>query len=369
MVAVRPIRIAFVCPYYLPHLGGVEAHVSKLAVAAIHAGYEAEVITQAHDAALPAVQVLDGVTVRRFASVVPNHNYALAPGVWTYLRRNAARFDIVHAHSYHALPALAAALAAPRVLIFTPHYHGTGHSPFRRLLHIPYRPFGATVVRRAIRVICVSEAEAALVRRHFPGSASRLLVIPNGIEVDAIRAAEPYDLEPKIILSVGRLESYKQVDLVIEAMAHLEPEVLLKVIGDGPERVALERRVDNQKLRGRVEFLGWVSDQSLYRWYRTAAVYVTCSRHEAFGMTAWEALSGGAAVVASRIPAYREIARRQDRQLVQLAPVTASARTLAEAIDALIDARGSVPAREALTWDVVAARTLNVYREVARGAV
>ena len=66
--------------------------------------------------------------------------------------------------------ALLAAAAARRhrvPLAVTPHYHGTGHSLVRRLLHVPYRPVGAWLLRQAQMVVCVSQAEQRLIHHHL----------------------------------------------------------------------------------------------------------------------------------------------------------------------------------------------------------
>ena len=369
-LSIRPLRIAYVVPAYSPHIGGVETHVARLARCVVARGHYAEVITQERDGALPAMEIIDGVTVRRFPLLAPSRNFAVSPRLYHYLARRPARFDLIHAHGYHALPALAAALTSRLPLVFTPHYHGTGHSPLRSLLHKPYRLLGARIFARAACVICVSGAEAALVRKHFPRVGSRLTVIPNGIDVQAIRAAKPYLTESTIVLSVGRLESYKQVDHVLGAMRHLDKRFVLKVIGAGPEQTALEARATDLGLAERVEFLGRVSDEALHRWYRTAAVYVTCSTQEAFGMAALEALAAGAGVVASDIPAHRELAVGRESTAISLLPGTSSAADIGLAIARMAGRRPDAHVVvEIVDWEKVAEATLRVYREVAAGAV
>src|SRR5438105_10543857 len=288
MTTTALARIAYIAPRYLPFTGGVQTHVAQLARRAAAHGYHVEVLTQDSDRSLPAVEVIDGVTVRRFPVWIPAQTYAMAPGLWAYLARYPTRYDVVHAHGYHAVPALGAALAGCRPLVFTPHYHGTGHSCLRRWLHVPYRVPGAAIFRRSSRVICVSDAEAALVRRHFPHASNRLTVIPNGVDTRALREAAPYAEERTVILSVGRLEAYKNVHLTIEALAHLPATFVLRVIGDGPARQTLEDLATRVGLGERVAFLGRVGDEVLRRWFRTARVYVSMSGHEACGVTLFE---------------------------------------------------------------------------------
>ena len=363
-------RIAYIAPRYIPYTGGVQTHVAQLARRAAAHGCHVEVLTQECDRSLPAVEVVDGVMVRRFPVWVPGQTYTMAPGLWAYLARHPTRYDVVHAHSYHAWPALGAALAGCRPLVFTPHYHGTGHSRLRRWLHVPYRALGAAIFRRSNRVICVSDAEAALVRRHFPHVVGRVSVIPNGVDVGALREAAPYPKERTVILSVGRLEEYKNVHVTIQALAHLDATFVLRVIGDGPARPALEALVTRLGLQERVECLGQVDEIRLYRWFRTAAVHVSMSSHEAFGITLLEALAAGSGVVAADIPAYREIARSTGSPAIALVPLDTSPVALARVIrDAVARGAQITVMPQLLSWDEVAAQTISIYRAVVRPSV
>ncbi len=190
------MRIGYVTPRYYPDLGGVERHVGAIASQAARAGHDVEVLTQARDSGLPAVELDGDVVIRRFAVAVPSEPYALAPTLWSYLRYNQDAHDVLHAHNYHALPALAAAMASPKPLVFTPHYHGTSDSAVRRVLHRPYRLAGRRIFDRSARVICVSMAERDVLCADFPAVGRRVSVIPNGVDVDRIG-------EPTPLMSMG----------------------------------------------------------------------------------------------------------------------------------------------------------------------
>ena len=108
-----------------------------------------------------------------------------------------------------------------------------------------------------------------------------------------------------LVVSAGRLESYKHVEKTVAAMAHLPTDFSLIVTGDGPERRRLETTIAELALLARVRLLGRVYLDELWRWYRRADVYVSMSANEAYSLTVAEALSAGARVVASDIPAHR----------------------------------------------------------------
>ena len=112
-------------------------------------------------------------------------------------------------------------------------------------------------------------------------------------------------------------------------------------------------------MNGRVELVGRVSDEDLPRWYRTAAAYVTMSEHEAFGLTLIEAAAAGAPVVASDIPAHREV--RELGATATLVASDASAETLAETIRRAASEPRSGAASGLPTWDAVTRQTLQVY--------
>ena len=90
------------------------------------------------------------------------------------------------------------------------------------------------------------------------------------------------------VLSVGRIDRAKRIDLIVEAVAS-EPNLRLVVAGDGPERDRLERLAAERKLNGRVTFVGRVDEAGLTDLYaRCLAVYYA-PFDEDFGMVPYEA--------------------------------------------------------------------------------
>lgn len=347
---------------YPPHLGGVETHAEALAARVAAAGHEVEVITQDRGGGDgQPQQVAVRLAVRRFAAIGENTPYPQSPALWRFLRTKAHSFDLVHAHSYHATPALAAALSPCRALVFTAHYNGAGHSTVTHFAHFAYRPLGRLILRRARRVICVSRAEANLLSAAFPACRERIVVIPNGLD-SVLPVAEPWPGQVPTVLYVGRLEPYKNVERILASVAHLDSAVQLVVIGEGRSRPALERMAQRQGMSGKVRLLGEVPRDILLRWMRTARTQISMSEHEAFGIAVGEALAMGTPVVASDIPAHREFLERATAGSLTLVPLTAPTEVLAGAIQTALKL-GPQPAMSGPNWDEVAQRTLRVYEE------
>ncbi|HEY7059567.1 MAG TPA: glycosyltransferase family 4 protein [Vicinamibacterales bacterium] len=91
------------------------------------------------------------------------------------------------------------------------------------------------------------------------------------------------------VLSVGRLESVKRVDLIVSAMAHVDRPLRLVIAGDGTQRANVERAAAESGLNGRVDFLGTVDDDRLVALYRDALAVVYPPYDEDFGYVTLEA--------------------------------------------------------------------------------
>jgi glycosyltransferase involved in cell wall biosynthesis len=91
------------------------------------------------------------------------------------------------------------------------------------------------------------------------------------------------------VLSVGRLESIKRVDLIVRAMRCVDPRVRLVVVGDGGDRAALEREAERLGLADRVQWLGIVADDTLVDLYAKALAVVFVPYDEDYGYVTLEA--------------------------------------------------------------------------------
>jgi len=352
-----------VTPGYPPDVGGIEQHVGHLAAGLAELGFAVDVLTHGEGGRAER-EVRGALRILRFPLTTTARHYRASVPMWRYLHANGARYTAVHAHNYHALPALFAAMSPRRSLVLTPHYHGDSASPLRRLLHRAYAIPGRRMIERAARIICVSGAEADLVRRHFPAAIARISVIPNGVDSAALSAAAPFSGHGRrLALTVGRLDGYKRVDRALEAVAQ-SPSQTLHVIGEGEARRALQQRAEDLGIAGRVQFLGRVSDGDLARWYKTAAVVLSLSEHEAFGLVAAEALAAGTPVVLSDIPAHREVGAMGDDARVRFVGAEASAAQVAQAMEAVAGAPPGIS--RVPDWASVAQRTAHVYDAIAR---
>lgn len=108
---------------------------------------------------------------------------------------------------------------------------------------------------------------------------------------------KPNNAPKNYILSVGRLDKYKNFEKLIEAFSHLpDSNIHLIILGEGPERKKLENMILNKNLSDRIHLLGLVDD--IWPWYRNAKCFVSTSLSESWGNVIVEAMSQGCPVVA-----------------------------------------------------------------------
>jgi glycosyltransferase involved in cell wall biosynthesis len=352
------MRVALITPRFLPDIGGLEVHVGNLARRLVAAGHSVEVMTQANVSA-QSLDQLDGATVRRFPIRLGGNAYPFAPGLWRFIWQHARDFDVVHIHSYHGTTAVPAALAPTRRLVFTPHYLGGGGTLIARAMHRPYRLVGRTLFQRASHIVCTTGAEAAMVARDFPNAISKTTIIPNGIDVELINSATPQDHTERVILCAGRLEEYKNTHLVVAAMPFLDQSTKLVIVGDGSAAKGLRRLAAELGVASRVELVGAVKWPEVYGWFRAADIFVSMSALESYGMTLLEAHAAGARVVASDIPAHRELIATLGPEAA-LVPISTEPVELAAAIRA-VAALPPPTARVVPSWDDHVKSLLEIY--------
>lgn len=181
-------------------------------------------------------------------------------------------------------------------VIATEHAHPPSQSlpsPWRRLRRWAYP--------RAARVVALTEGTARWLRVHVPGS--RVAVIPNAVRWPPATHGPvlpaPDTPGRHILLAVGRLHRDKGFDLLISAFARIarkHPDWDLVLLGEGPEREALQRQAAAAELTHRVSLPGRAGNVA--DWYACADLYVLSSRFEGFANTLVEAMAAGLPVVA-----------------------------------------------------------------------
>lgn len=357
------MKIAQICPCYFPDIGGVETHVKEISERLAKAGHDVEVITTDPTGKLDKRDTINGVKVTRFRSFAPGNAYYFAPQIYFYLKKH--NYDVIHAHSYHALPALFAALGKrERRFVFTPHYHRSGHTAFRNLLHKPYRFLGKMIFSRADTIICVSEYEKKLVESDFRVQ-GKTVKIPNGINLKEFEQLKHHQKEygEKILLYVGRLEEYKGVQYIIQSLPELQ-DFRLRVVGKGPYEEELRKMAKDLRVADRVKWLKDLSRKELLECYADADIFLMLSSHEAYGITVAEALAAGTPCVVAKGSALEEFV---DGHACIGVDIRNGLGDILEAIKSLdkIDKRGFDSKKLLMDWEEVTGKIQTLYKKIS----
>ena len=217
------------------------------------------------------------------------------------------------------------------------------------------------------RIIAASPETAARLRSTL-GRRTSIVTVPNGIDLSTIRSASP-EAEISDLVAVGRLLDHKRVDVLLDVVALLHARGMpatCRIIGDGPERTALEERARALGIAHAVEFRSDVREQKeLYGLVKASRVFVSLSAREGFGIAVLEAIACGIPVLTTTAPdnMAQYLVARYSRGVV--CPPAADA--VAAAIHELL-VRGDGPADEPGTDPWVADYDWNAMADLVAGA-
>jgi len=360
------VHVAIVAEYFPrradPTLG-IWAH--RQALAARDAGADVEVFVLHRPRSLTLLRQplrgrLDGIRVTYVPFVAPPRPRSYARwGAWAapalaLALRTRGPFDLVHAH--YAVPAgdavRRARLRAPLVISV----HGGDVLGVAESF-----PGGREAVGRAF-------AAARLVLANSTGIAERsrtlgardVRVVHLGTDVPPERS------NGTALVSVGNLIARKRHADVLRALARLDAPPRYVIVGDGPERAALERLADGLD----VEFRGRLAPAEALRAAQAAGAFVLPSVEEAFGVAYIEAMAAGVPAIGTRgEPGPEEIAA-SGGGMTLVAPGDADA--LADAIRAVLADREALGAaaratvEASFTWAQCGRATVTAYEEALR---
>jgi glycosyltransferase involved in cell wall biosynthesis len=387
----RPLRVALVCDWYLPRVGGIETHVSDLARQLARAGHSVDIVTSAAgqrpgsrvdgSIARAALRSPAGVRVVRLdVPLLPRVEIAFTPRMITTLGGaiEDGGYDVVHCHTSTLSPFAfvgawrAQALGIPCVVT---HHSVLGGSA--RVLSAADRMVGWSrwpVLFSAVSPMVAAELRAAVGSEGGAGLDVR--VLPNGVHPQAWavprRGGGARERGVVHVASVMRLAARKRpralVAIAERVVAALPAEVRVRfrIAGDGPERAAVERQIRRLRLGSVVELLGWRPRSALRALYADSDLFVMPSILESFGIAALEARCAGLPVVAMRRAGPAGFVRDECEGLLADDDDAMAAQIVRLATDERLrhaiarHNRSTVPAE---TWNAVLQRHDALYRE------
>jgi glycosyltransferase involved in cell wall biosynthesis len=221
--------------------------------------------------------------------------------------------SVLHCHQYtpYVYGCLAKLLRPGLRLVFTEHGRLSEAPPSPRRARV--NPWLARIP--GVRFAVCEELRAFLIAEGFP--AQGIGVVYNGIDVgpapgagerSEARAALGLAPEAFVVGTVARLDPVKDLATAIAAIAQVRaarPDACLAILGDGPERAALEAAARDAGAEGAVTFFGNRTD--VRRLLPGFDLYLNCSRYEGVSLTIVEAMAAALPVIATRVGGTPEV--------------------------------------------------------------
>ncbi len=284
--------------------------------------------------------------------------------------------DVVHA------PSLAVPPPGPARLVVSVHDVGPVlfADAFTRHGRFFHRQGLRAAERRADAIVTVSRAAAAEIAEHTRIRPDRIRVVPNGVDRVDVSDQRLADCLERFALGadgyvfwVGSREPRKGLDTLLAAMARLRrrrnglPVRLVLAGYQGWRNAGLVADEDRTALGADLVELGQVDDADLWCLYRGARLFAFPSRHEGFGLPVLEAMTQGAAVVCSDLPALREVAGDAAR-FVPAGDADAWAGAIGELLDdaqarAALGASGRSRSAD-FSWETTVRSLHDIYEEL-----
>ena len=367
----KPLNIGIVCPYGWDAPGGVQAHIADLRQYLVAKGHSVSVLAPtADEEALPDWVVGAGKPIS-----IP-YNGAVArvlfgPIAFAKVKQWISEndFDLLHLHE-PAIPSISllACWAAEGPMVGTFHV-----SAKKQKASFAIVPILEPVIEKLSARIAVSEAARETLIAHLETDA---VVIPNGIYAERMRGKVRPEWSGQTLGFMGRFnEPRKGLKVLIDALPIISrflPEVKVLVAGPGQPDEFLAQ-IDTQ-LRSRIRFLGKLSESEKADFMSSVGAYVGPNTGgESFGIILAEALAGGAAVVASDIPAFDAVLEHgkygrlfKSEDSTDLAKVIIELLRDRNARDEM--AKAGQQYAQKFDWDVVAQDILEVYEMAIVGS-
>ena len=269
------VKTVVVCEAQVPFVhGGAEIHVRELLRELTVRGYDAELVSVPFKW-YPKEEILPHAALWRLLDLSESNgrpiDLVIASKFPTYFARHPRKVAWL-IHQYRAAYELCGTV-----------YSDFGHNERDVGLRDTLIRLDTEALGECRRVFANAANTAGRVQK-YNGIAAEALYHPPRLA--GRLAGGPYG---DYVLSVGRIESVKRVDLLVQAMDRVDKPIRLVVAGDGTQRANVERIARDARISDRVEFLGTVDDETLLTLYRDALAVLYPPYDEDFGYVTLEA--------------------------------------------------------------------------------
>ena len=305
--------------------GGIQTHVWKISEWLVKLGHEVHILAGGSFKKKEQIEEIDGRIIHKIPffpgrklPVMPifAEEYSFNQAAAKWLNKNASKFDIIHmqGRSGYLFDWKRKFKKVPIVITL----HGlidveyaqsnkkVSTSIDRHWHQKRTKQFEAKQFERADAMISVSHEMHRLLGEQYPEFIKKSFVIYNGIDRPDFTPS-PINLDSKTLLFVGRISSIKGLFPLMEAMQKVRKDIKLVILGNGPDRAALEQDIQEKQLQDNVILKGAVSMQEVFEWVDRSYALILPSFYETQGIVLMEGNICGRPVLASNINGINEV--------------------------------------------------------------
>lgn len=306
----KRLKIALVCDWFLPQIGGIELHLRDLAKHFLQHGHDAHIITP-----FPGPRRQEGIQIHRIPSKqIPKLGLMANPLAFRALERvlQKGKFDVLHAHSGVVSPFAYGSLYIAKKLriphLITNHSLLENSAQVFRLLNLVSRWHRWPLLLSSVSSVAAEGMSKA------SGKKKSVEILPNGIDPEEWRI-EPL-AHPEIrVTSVMRITRKKRplafLDCIPGILAARPTQKPLKfcLIGEGPLLAKAKERVRKLGIEAQVELPGYLSRSKIKEIFRKTDIFASPTLKESFGIAVLEARCAGLPIVAMNYGGVRDFIR------------------------------------------------------------
>ncbi len=334
---MAPKRVLIVTHTFLPHVGGIERVAYEQGIRLMRLGFDVTVLTSRMNT--PSSYSVNGIEVCCYDSV----NAAFGLGIpypvpqvncFEPFYKLINQATLVHVHGHPYLSSLYAAKLArllEKPVVLTQHNTFIEYESglWDHLEWLNDATVGKQVIKSSDRIITVSEATRRYVLS-LEADPKRTKVLRNGVDVDRFKPSyaarelvrDKFGINPDatVIVTVRRLVYKNGIDTFIESARialKQNPDLVFLVVGTGPDRDAVQNKIQQLDILSHFKLAGFVPDSELPAYYNAADVFVLPSKSgEGLPLVAFEAMSSGLPVIATDVGGIGEVMMKNCGKLI-----------------------------------------------------
>ena len=393
-------RIAFICYHTCPlnspgegKSGGMNVYVSALAEVLNTIGLAIDIFTRSHDChnhiehlnSSTRVIHLEDDSEEQEPSALISSLPIFTKRLIEFIDSEETQYQMIHSHYWLSASIgseLSTYINIPHVTTFhtlakLKMQSGIGSAePLERV------ESEEILIKNSQHIIAFSQNEKDAIVNFYGGDPDNITTLPCGVDLSTFRPMDQQEslkrlglTDHNVILCVGRLESLKGIDLLINSTSHINSPKPLKVLiagGDSDIKYRkhyLQSLIETLQLSNVVRFEGRIAHDLLPLYYNAADVCVVPSQYESFGLVALEAMACGTPVVASRVGGLPTIIQHGSTGYLKSWRCPETFANSVEMIikNPLLQTTMGVKAREraeSMSWSSLADNIFNVYNDM-----